>query len=230
MGMYDYIICRYPLPGEPPGFCANAGHQYQTKSLDCLLHTYEITQAGQLKRIESGVWEKLHEPEMISFDGVLEFYDGNLSAAAYGLGFTQNGEDEEWVTYEATFVNGVVQRIIETERERKPALARYLLEEIDAKFDKDQPEVTMTEPEIGQRLYLQRSGWVTLLSKTLREWAAADETGRIHKLHPNGLGRRLFHSQEESDRVKTWREKTQELKRVYAKELLLARANKKPRE
>jgi hypothetical protein len=87
----------------------------------------------------------------------------------------------------------------------------------------------MTEPEIGQLMYLQWRGStkgypVTLLAKTQREWAVADEKGKINKLRPTDLGRLLFHSQEESDRLKAWREKTQALKRAYAKELLKRRA------
>jgi hypothetical protein len=104
-------------------------------------------------------------------------------------------------------------------------LARHLLEEIDARFDKDKPEVTMTDPEIGQSMYLQwgvsTAGYeVTVLAKTQTEWTVANGNGKIDRLRPRDLGRLLFHSQEESDRRKAWREKIRELKSAYVKELL----------
>lgn len=226
MGMYDLIVCKYPLPGTPPEFCADSYHEYQSKSLQCLLDTYEIATTGELRRIAK--WSRDDNPkeyEPVKFQGVLEFYDDNLSATAGGVSFTRNGEDYEWVVYEATFVNGLVQSIVETERERHPALARHLLDEIDARFREGEPEVTMTEPEIGQSLYLQWGGSapgfpVTLLAKTQKGWNVADAQGRITKLCPRDLGRLLFHSQEESDTHKAWREKTQDLRRAYLKGLL----------
>ena len=226
MGMFDYIICRYPLSGTPPDFCANKDHQYQTKSLDCALALYEITETGELRQVGPGAYQKLSKSKLVAFHGVLEFHDSNATAAAFGVSFTPNGEDCEWVAYKASFVDGTVQTIVEVEREREPALAMHLVAEIDAKFDKDKPQVTMTEPEIEQAMYLQWGGStkgypVTLLAKTQREWAVADENGRIETLRPSDLGRVLFHSQEESDRAKAWREKTQELKSAYAKSLLL---------
>lgn len=229
MGMYDLVICRYPLPGTPPDFCASLDHQYQSKSLDCVMATFEITEAGELKRVSSSFSQEMDQPEPVSFHGVLQFYDGNTTGYAFGVSFTAAGEDEEWVAYEATFTNGIVQSMVETEREKQPALAQHLLDEIDAKFEKDEPQVTMTEPEIGQSMYLQWRGSgkgypVTLLAKTQREWAVADEKGKLNTLRPTDLGRLLFHSQEESDRLNVWRGKTEELKRSYAKELLKRRA------
>jgi hypothetical protein len=228
MGMYDHIICRYPLPGEPPSFCAGKGNRFQSKSLDCFMATYEITEAGEL--LQTGnMYGDLEKPETVAFHGVLEFYDSNWAALAFGVRFTASGEDFESVTYEATFVNGKVQSIAETEREREPALARSVLDEIDALFDKGEPEVTMTEPEAGQPMYLQWGGSiegypVTFLAKTQVNWAVADERGEIDKLHPFDLGRLLFHSKEESDRVKAWSEKAREQKIAYAKRLLEGRS------
>lgn len=224
MGMYDDIICRYPLPGEPPNFCAKEGYRFQSKSLDCFMATYEITEAGEL--LQTGeMYGNLEKPEPVDFHGVLEFYTSNWAALAYGVRFTASGEDFESVTYEATFVNGKVQSIVETERERGPALARHLMDEIDALFDRDEPEVTMTEPEAGQSMYLQWGGGskgypVTFLAKTPRDWVVADERGKVDTLHSSDLGRLLFHSKEESDRVKAWSEKVREQKIAYAKRLL----------
>ena len=105
MGMYDLVICRYPLPGTPPDFCASLDHQYQSKSLDCVMATHEITEAGELQQVGPGFLEKQDQPETVHFSGVLKFYDGNSTASAYGVSFTPNGEDREWVAYEATFLS-----------------------------------------------------------------------------------------------------------------------------
>jgi hypothetical protein len=48
MGMYDYVICRYPLPTLPPAFVKSGDHQYQSKSLDCQMALYEIRDNGTL--------------------------------------------------------------------------------------------------------------------------------------------------------------------------------------
>jgi hypothetical protein len=47
MGMFDYIICRYPLPGKPPSFI-DADHQFQTKDFDCYLDLYIVSETGKL--------------------------------------------------------------------------------------------------------------------------------------------------------------------------------------
>ena len=47
MGMFDHVRCSAPLPGTPPAF-VHPGHLFQSKSLDCLMGTYEITAEGRL--------------------------------------------------------------------------------------------------------------------------------------------------------------------------------------
>lgn len=47
MGMYDYIVCRYPLPTVPPSW-TTVDQQYQSKSLDCEMDIYEIRDDGSL--------------------------------------------------------------------------------------------------------------------------------------------------------------------------------------
>ena len=43
MGLFDDLICEYPLPGNPPKTA-----KYQTKSLGCDLYEYRITSDGTL--------------------------------------------------------------------------------------------------------------------------------------------------------------------------------------
>jgi len=48
MGMYDTIICKYPLPtpNDPKGYAGS--EDFHTKDLDCSLSIYEIDSNGQL--------------------------------------------------------------------------------------------------------------------------------------------------------------------------------------
>ena len=49
MGMFDYLICKYPLPLPEMQLC-----EFQTKSFGCALDLYEITVDGHLVRHEWG--------------------------------------------------------------------------------------------------------------------------------------------------------------------------------
>ena len=53
MGMYDEIIVRKPLPGGPED--QDALTRFQTKSFDCALDTYTITENGTLLRTETSI-------------------------------------------------------------------------------------------------------------------------------------------------------------------------------
>lgn len=109
MGMFDYLVCKAKLPGEPPEFVKEPGHQFQTKSLDCCLATIEITEDGFLTGYPD-------------YHGIVTFYDGNSGACGYGFHFTKHGEDYEWVEYSAGFSLGKLQAIVETVRRSEPAL------------------------------------------------------------------------------------------------------------
>jgi hypothetical protein len=50
MGMFDYLICKYPLPRPEMQLC-----EFQTKSFENALELYEITVDGRLVRHE---WER----------------------------------------------------------------------------------------------------------------------------------------------------------------------------
>lgn len=54
MGMYDEIICQYPLPGKPPREVLEKAlsGELQTKSFDCLMEKYTITTDGSLLKTE----------------------------------------------------------------------------------------------------------------------------------------------------------------------------------
>lgn len=98
MGLFDEIVCRYPLPGTKPEF-VEEGHLFQTKDLGCDMSTYEITEDGRLVG-----WSE-------DYTGELDFYSSNVAGGGSGFQFTSNGEDAEWVNYVAKFVQGKIVSI-----------------------------------------------------------------------------------------------------------------------
>src|SRR5688572_22847297 len=113
MGMFDYVKCSYPLPGDPPAFVkATWPHEFQTKDMpNPMLDHYEITAEGRL----------FLESRDVNFDGALNFYSGNAVASGPWGPYTKTGEDAEWVEYCARFAQGTLVRIEERERSREPA-------------------------------------------------------------------------------------------------------------
>jgi hypothetical protein len=219
MGMYDEIKCGYPLPTESPF------ESFQTKSLDCVMAAYEITADGRLLQTAE-MFGKLDKPEDVPFTGIIEFYNSNACASAFGHLFTSNGEDYESVEYEATFDKGVVTKIVETEHIRKVALSREFYHEADKVIDKEAPEIDETEPDVGMQLWRLWGGFdskpyaVTLAIKTAVEWGLTDERGRIEQAHPSDLGRILFRTKEDADVAGRWRKEGSERKTQWCRERL----------
>lgn len=119
MGMFDYVKCHKSLlPGAPPAYVSD-DHEFQTKDFACEMATYEISHEGFLSR-EGGVFVT-REREALEFTGAVEFYTTNITGSGPGL-YTRNGEDADSVEYVATFLDGKMQRIVESSRDVKPAL------------------------------------------------------------------------------------------------------------
>lgn len=115
MGMYDEVICNYPLPGTVVG-------EFQTKSFENFLEKYIITEEGRLIR-ETFNLEKVPEEErpfygkpewetspisrMIgSFRRVdikEEFYDYTGIVNIYTI------KNNVWLEYKIKFVDGYVK-------------------------------------------------------------------------------------------------------------------------
>jgi hypothetical protein len=108
MGMYDNIICNFPLEGEDSKLSG-----WQTKDLQCLLETFTITEDGRLLNSEGK--EDL-------YTGFIDFYTSNWAAYAHGVSFTATGEDLRSVEYRAEFKNGTLLDLKKTRDESKPAL------------------------------------------------------------------------------------------------------------
>lgn len=232
MGMYDYIICRYPLPTTPPLWWASDDQQYQSKSLDCRMADYEIGKDGRLRQCGPGFLESEFDSAPIPFHGVLEFYHSNWSSMAYGMTFTPDGADHESVTYEATFVDGVVTAIAETERTREPSLSREVYESLGSMFQEDEPTIDTSEPEVGAEMYVlwgsvdrELEGYpAKLIAKTSRDWAFVGRHDKIETIDPSQLGNCLFHSEADAKARRTWEHRLWDRKTEYCKQLLEQKA------
>lgn len=117
MGMFDYVNCEYPLPGEP---VLESARQFQTKDLECALDTYTITEDGQLEVLrwrEGGdVAETLEH-----FTGEIVFYGSNWAASGPGQ-YTSDGNDLYSYEFKAVFTDGKLQSLVDVGRSVEPAL------------------------------------------------------------------------------------------------------------
>lgn len=112
MGMFDTIICDYPLPDNCPYT------DFQTKDLENLMDIYKITKEGALLKEECD-YEK--EESKDSFFGYYMKkvnirwkdmnYHGDLDF------YTYNTETKEWYEYIVRFTHGIVEYIRRKENE-----------------------------------------------------------------------------------------------------------------
>lgn len=116
MGLFDYVRCEYPLPGNPPECAATAN--FQTKDLTCYMQQYVITADGSL------VCESDKE-DLTAFTGVVDLDWSNVTSVGPGT-YTANGEDAQYLEYKVTFVNGGVADFKEINNSREPAAKRKI--------------------------------------------------------------------------------------------------------
>ncbi len=98
MGMYDDIICKYPLPDPELQY-----HVFQTKDLAQNMCRYSITSEGRLvlfpwmvDEISKNSKYDMEDPKIINFNGRLEFYTLIIV----------NKDEHKWYEYVARFTNG----------------------------------------------------------------------------------------------------------------------------
>jgi len=121
MGMYDTIICEYPLPipSDPKGYCGSK--DFQTKDLDSALDLYEIDKDGRLflQRSE-GEWIEGDKnatgfaakmgyfkttkrwKEELALTATINFYDYQHS---------QNTNYDYFIEYKAVFIDGKISSV-----------------------------------------------------------------------------------------------------------------------
>jgi hypothetical protein len=120
MGMFDDIVCKYPLPfpEDTKGYIPNG---FQTKDLDCGLDQYEIREDGTL-------WLRECEREHIAGDpnGKTFFEKFGIvkeikvwwthvittkTIRMYDYNNYNDGSYDYWVEFEIVFIDGVIDKI-----------------------------------------------------------------------------------------------------------------------
>ena len=147
MGMFDYLQCDYPLPGNPPEGVQTAT-DFQTKNLACLLLHYTITSEGRL--VEQGGAE-----DLTHFTGKVNFYWGNIVASGPGI-YTREGEDALSVEYDATFYDGKLTEITEVRntRERAAKFTSTTFYETETPEERQLSKERSQEKLIGTKAYI----------------------------------------------------------------------------
>ncbi len=110
MGLFDEVICEFPLPGWPEG----EEPRFQTKDLDCFMETFSITSDGRLlaardERATSGTapsagWRDAEYHDYLVFYTSLERPGGR-----------------EWFEYRAKVTDG---QLVDLERIQERAMVR----------------------------------------------------------------------------------------------------------
>ena len=120
MGMYDNIVCKYPLPlpEDTKGYILES---FQTKDLDCGLDCYEIRDDGTL-------WLRECEREHIDGDpngktfsekfGIIKeikhwwtHVKTTTTIRMYDYNNYNDGPYDYWVEFEVIFIDGVIDKI-----------------------------------------------------------------------------------------------------------------------
>ena len=208
MGMYDYVVCRAPLPGVSPKWMKD-GHPFQTKDFDCQMETYTIEADGRFS--------------LPDFTGVIGFYDSNIVASGPAL-YTRDGEDIESVEYIAEIANGVLTNLGQVDytaqaafpfSKQHPGYKPPTAEEIKSWHELQEQDWA------GKRLYVlwggQETGyWVRVkLQRGRQVCVEHEEDSRFHKqgdlelLGMEGIGRTIWESEENalrrtSEKQKRW--------------------------
>jgi hypothetical protein len=119
MGMYDEIVCNYPLPDEE-----FQGKTFQTKSLDAMMDEYTITADGKLIKHDYD-WavvpeeerpyygtEEWDEKEFLRWAGSMRREPrGDIVVPHHGDIRFYNFFDDVWYEYIARFTNGELESI-----------------------------------------------------------------------------------------------------------------------
>ena len=150
MGLYDYILCEYPLPGEPPEIAIRAF--FQTKDLACCMHNYTITAEGLLREDDG-------EDDRSTFTGTINFYTSNVTAQGPGI-YTATGEDAVYVEYQALFIDGKVSEIklVDLSRQRAARSDIHKPRPLPTKEEVVAMEARRGERLTGKTIYVRWGG------------------------------------------------------------------------
>lgn len=122
MGMYDLLVCGFPLPGNPPAWVG--GHEFQTKDGSNTLDRYIITADGRLmlagKSSASAVAPDVtltQLDEQVWYHGDINFYTIGDDQGHYYEGH------QVWLEYRARFSHGLLDWIVLVEARDIPGMS-----------------------------------------------------------------------------------------------------------
>lgn len=187
MGMFDYIVCDYPLP-DCPAF-VKKGHQFQTKDTDPQwLETHTIAEDGSFS--------------IDGYTGTVEFYTSNIVGSGPGI-YTRNGEDAESVTYLAAFDNGRVKTIERIAYDCEPGMVSD--HEPYRPTDEDVARWRAREAEslVGRRIYVLYGGqtegyWGEVIAEGIKQLCIRNDEGELELLHRSSRDTTHFDSVEDA--------------------------------
>jgi hypothetical protein len=120
MGMYDDIVCKYPLPlpEDTKGYIAES---FQTKDLDCGLDSYEIREDGTLwlreyfrEYTEGNPNGKTFFEKFGMVKETKVWWTHVKTTTTIRMYDYQNNDDgvyDYWVEFEVVFIDGVIDKI-----------------------------------------------------------------------------------------------------------------------
>ena len=100
MGMFDYILCEYPLVDKEI-----QNKNFQTKSLHCVLDQYKIGKDGQLY-IDNNTHIRCKGLKELELAEVKESDWVPISTTECIYFYTFTDDDHKWFEYKAIFDNG----------------------------------------------------------------------------------------------------------------------------
>lgn len=154
MGMYDTIICKYPLPtpGDPKGY--SGSEDFQTKDLDCSLSVYEIDSNGQLlinkteghfvegDKKSKDIFGKIGHYEVTKRWN--EFVCKTSEICMYDYIHSNGTEYDYFIEYKVIFIDGLIDEVQLVKFEAENNAVRKKKDEEFAKKLKDWHEFTKT--------------------------------------------------------------------------------------
>lgn len=169
MGMYDNVICEYPIAGGLPDWIGK--HPFQTKDLGCALDTYRICADGSFS--------------LPDWTGILNFYTSNVVGSGPGI-YTGNGEDAEYLDCTARIVDGKIIGDIQVERKSHKAWPITKMHK-PTQQQVQRWQKRTAEQLTGKRLYVLWGGqdtgyWVTVIAENTRQLCVRHEAdAKYHK-------------------------------------------------
>ncbi len=189
MGLFDYVRCEYPLPGNPP-IAPTDG--FQTKDLACIMTCYTITNDGRLVN-EDGLDDRG------DFTGTIRLAWSNVVAVGPGV-YTANGEDAVSLEYQAVFVHGRLDELKEVSVKTEPAAkSQSRTERALTPEQTKEMELRRAESLVGRTMYLWWGGkddgyLVKVVVENRLFWVAEGPDERFEIIRRTDRDRILFDS------------------------------------